>query len=536
MTGLPSTSGLYGDKIGTNHPGPIEFYLLAIPVRVFGMALGPTLTAATINAAGALTALWVVFRRLGSTAMLWAGVLVLAVIWSAGTAVLTDTLSSNMPLYSLIATAVLAWALIDGDLALLPLAAGVASYAAQQHLAAGLVVLALAATMAIGLTARVTTRARRGDASAWPLARRWALRALIVACVCWAPVVVDEVSGHPGNLSQIVRFARDDSRPTLGFDSGVDQVVHAVAPPTMLTRTDTTGSFFIDSIGPFRFMLGLLVVGALIVIMLRCRARFAALARLAIVALVLVFAGLVTGSNVPLSFEQVRVNLYRWTWATAFVTWTALGIGIAWLLGHVVASSPAVRRAGRFGPATLLLAAAVLAGSTVFVTGTDDHDAGRPAFRAEKRIGAVVLAQIDRRHPVVVIGDGFAATQVIAPAVIFRLVEAGIDVEVPSAQTGAYGRWRRYRPRSGATALVISTGAAPRSEPGRLLASELFDPERTGLLNDLSAATRGVTVRLAPGADARIRREYPGALAPYAQALLDRLPTDPAPRSCNPRS
>ena len=74
LTGLPSTSALYGDKIQTNHPGPIEFYLIAVPLRVLGMSAGPLLTAATINAACGLIALWVFLRRLGLTAMLWAGV------------------------------------------------------------------------------------------------------------------------------------------------------------------------------------------------------------------------------------------------------------------------------------------------------------------------------------------------------------------------------------------------------------------------------------------------------------------------------
>src|SRR6476659_8557937 len=50
LTGLPSTSDAYGDQIATNHPGPIEFYLLAVPLRVFGLSVGPLLTAAAINA------------------------------------------------------------------------------------------------------------------------------------------------------------------------------------------------------------------------------------------------------------------------------------------------------------------------------------------------------------------------------------------------------------------------------------------------------------------------------------------------------
>src|SRR5207247_343770 len=79
LTGLPSTSGWYGGNVQANHPGPIEFYLLAVPLRVLGRSAGPLLTAATINGAFVLIALWAFFRRLGSTAILWAGVLLLAV-------------------------------------------------------------------------------------------------------------------------------------------------------------------------------------------------------------------------------------------------------------------------------------------------------------------------------------------------------------------------------------------------------------------------------------------------------------------------
>ena len=162
LTGLPSTSALYGDGIATNHPGPIEFYLLAAPLRVFGVSVGPLLTAAAINAGFVLITLWVFLRRLGSTAMLWAGVLLLGVMWSGGTAVLTDTLSSNMTMYSLLCTAVLAWALIDGDLRLLPLAAFVASYAAQQHLAALVIVAALVVAAFVILAVRIVVRMRQG--------------------------------------------------------------------------------------------------------------------------------------------------------------------------------------------------------------------------------------------------------------------------------------------------------------------------------------------------------------------------------------
>ena len=42
LTGLPTTSYLTGSGIFTDHPGPIEFYLLAVPLR--GSPLVPRLS------------------------------------------------------------------------------------------------------------------------------------------------------------------------------------------------------------------------------------------------------------------------------------------------------------------------------------------------------------------------------------------------------------------------------------------------------------------------------------------------------------
>ncbi len=487
LTGLPSTSGLYGGGIQANHPGPIEFYLLAAPLRVLGISAGSLLTAATVNAACGLIALWAIFRRLGLTAMLWGSVLLLAVIWSAGTAVLTDTLSSNMTMYSLLGAALLMWALIDGDLALMPVTVLVASYAAQQHLAAGLVVLALLVVTAVMIVVQIATRVRGGDTTIMATVRRWTPAAGIVGVVCWAPVIGDELSGHPGNLTSIVRFARDNTRATLGLHSGWVQALRAATPPTMLGRTDTTGSFFLDGLGPYRSSLGIAVVAALAVTVWSARARFAALARLALVALVLLVAGLVNGSNVPRSFEAGRVNLYRWAWAAAFATYLAVGIAVVFLISRIFASSSPTRLGARYGPPALIAVAALIAASIAGVSGRDDHDPQVPAFAPEKRIAAAVLATVDRRRPVVVIGDGFSATQAIAPYVILRLAQAGIDVEVPSAQTGAYGRWRRYRPRSAASAIVISTGARTvPPAPGRLLFT--YSTERDTIFGDTRIA------------------------------------------------
>jgi hypothetical protein len=532
LTGLASTSRLYGDKISANHPGPIEFYLIAVPLRVLGNSAGPLLTAAAINATFALIALWVFFRRLGLTAMLWAGVMMLAVLWSGGTSVLTDTLSSNMTMYALLCTAVLAWALVDGDLRLLPLAAVVASYTAQQHLAAGLIVVVLTVAVVIALAVQIVPRVRRGDTSIAKVTLRWSGAALVVSAVCWAPVAIDEVKDHPGNLTEIVRFARDNTRPTLGFKSGVYQALHAITPPTILGRTDTQGYFFLPHASASSYAVGFLIVAALAAIVWTARARTPSLSRLAIVALVLLVAGVINGGNVPASIEVFRVNLYRWTWAAAFMTWTTIGIALVFLADAAFGGRSLARPVQRFGPRfaapALLVVAALIATTTVFVGGRDDHNREAPGFALEKRVAAIVLSRLDRRHPVVVVTHGFAAGLSVGPYVILRLVEAGVQVEVPATLNTTYGNARVYRPDSDPYALIISSAPTkPGTEPGALIANQFFSAERSRLLDELAAAAGGRKVELAPGARELIDRTYKGRLRTYVDGLLTRFPTDP---------
>jgi hypothetical protein len=507
LTGLPSTSALYGDKIATNHPGPLEFFLLAGPLRVLGSTTGPLLTAAAINAGFALVALWAVFRRLGTTAVLWAGVVMLLVIWSAGTSVLTDTLSSNMTMYSLLCSAVLAWALIDGDLRLLPLAAFVGSYAAQQHLAAGIIVAALGLTAVVAIVVHLRARKRAGDAEIAGLARRNTAYALIIMAVCWAPVVLNEIIGRPGNITEIVRFSFDNTRSTMGFNSAIDQALHAVTLPTILGKTDLPGTFFLKGVGPYRGVLGVVVIALLAWLAWSSRRHDRTLGRLALVAMVVLLAGFVNGVNIPLSTESWRVNLYRWEWTAAFLVVVAIGIVAERLARGFVSRAPAGARA--LAPVALLLVTALIAVAVVAGNGNDDHNRERSAFALEKRVGQVVLDHVDRNGPVLVAVDGYAAQLSVGPYVIYRLARAGLRVEVQDFNTQPYGHSRRYQAGSNPSAILISSGevAAP-SETGELLATEYVSPERSALLNALSAASSGQHARLAAGTEAALDDRY----------------------------
>ena len=317
LPGLPSTSALYGDEISTNHPGPIEFYLLAVPLRVLGMSAGPLLTAAAINAACVLVALWVFFRRLGLTAMLWAGVLLLAVMWSAGTSVLTDTLSSNMTMYSLLC---FGGARVGAHRRRPPAAAArprssratprsnISPPGSSLPRSSGVAVVALVLQIVIAVRAR-RRRTMRGTALRWLGAA-----AAVVAGVCWLPVADRPVHRSPrqphrdralrARQHPPERWASIRARPSRPRAHAADDLdPHRHDGRVLLEATRARPHWCSVRSSSW---------ASCLVWAARAVAR---LARLALVALVLLGAGIINGSNVPArlrsgAHQPVPVDVY----------------------------------------------------------------------------------------------------------------------------------------------------------------------------------------------------------------------------------
>jgi hypothetical protein len=512
LTGLPSTSALYGDKISTNHPGPFEFYLIAVPLRLFGMRAGPLLTAGAINMSAVLVALWVIYRRAGIYAMLWASVLLQAFMWSAGTAVLVDTLSSNMQLYSVMCSAVLTWALVDGDIALLPLAVFVASYAAQQHLASTALVGTVVFVALVSLIVRVVRRARRGEKDVVRSYVRWGLIALGVAVVCWLPPMIDQATGHPGNITAIIQFARDNHRPTVGLRSGVTQAIRAIAPPTVLLQTDVSGLDVARHLDLSGRIAGVIIVALLLAVGVHAWRRCRALANLVVVTVVVLAAGTINGSNVPYSLEMWRINLYRWTWTAAFLTWLAIGWGLALVVAPLAARLSDAPKIRRLAPIALVVVAALFTTATATISGRDDHDPERQLFDIEPALGSAVLRNVDHKHPVVVSFSGPSATD-IGFYIIFRLVQAGVPVEVPRFLSQDFDGHRKYTPSPNTPAIVLESSGAPLApQAGRVIASHDFvDPEYSALVDQLVAEAGTQNIVWGPNAQQALIRDIPNA-------------------------
>ncbi|QXC60398.1 hypothetical protein KSP35_19025 [Aquihabitans sp. G128] len=218
LVGLPSTAGVYVEA-NPRHPGPIEFYALALPMKALGPGMGMVSWTALANAASVLVAAWVVFRRTGPGVGLWGAFVVGTIAWAQGPAQLTDPVSSNAGGIPMVALAVLAVALADGDRRLLPLFALWSAYVTQQHLGVfGFgIALTVGGVAGLGLHA---WRARRGvlvRSGAEPV----------------APIAAVHRDAHPGSGATVAALVGAE------VDHATPGAFGAPAPAAAAARTAT---------------------------------------------------------------------------------------------------------------------------------------------------------------------------------------------------------------------------------------------------------------------------------------------------------
>ena len=221
LTGLATAASL-----GTGHalydPGPLLFYVLAVPVHLdpahglfWGAALccGAVLSLA-IEAAWSLGA-WMI----GAVVALG----VLDLVWLTPAVFENLPWNAYFPLPFLTAALVLAWVVVMGRTRWWPVLVVAASVAAQSHLlfvvpAVGLVVVA-------GVFGLMAGRPRRYG---------WLVVGLGLGLLCWLAPLIQELGAHP-NLTVLITSGRGQS--TLGMGFGLRMVGLAGAPhPIWLTH------------------------------------------------------------------------------------------------------------------------------------------------------------------------------------------------------------------------------------------------------------------------------------------------------------
>lgn len=514
LIGQPSTSETAGGNVRTYHPGPIEMWAFTPLVHLLG-GWGMVIGAAVVNLAALLTAVFVAFRRLGPPGGLAAAALAALLVRSVGLAVLTDPVSSNLWGLAIVAVAVTTWAVLDGDHRLLPLLAWWASWSAQQHLAAlmptaALVILAL---VGVAVPLVVATRRRRPVDLA-PL--RWLGVATVLAAGLWAPVMVQQVTGDPGNITAVVDYASVEGRTTQGFEGALHIAVRAIDPVPVLLRTDVRGTLLATDPG----LLATALVG-IVVIAGGLAAVAPGLARrprlLLVTGLVLLPAGLANASNIPgNTVEVMRINLHRWVWPYS----SFLVIGLLWAVGDLLlrrwnaaatAPTPVVRaRAALAGRGAVvgvsLVALLVLAGAVP--RGADDQTRDRYSSPLSGAVLDVIRDDMGDADRVLLIPGGAAAELSVVPAVTFALERDGVAVEVPDRLEPYFGD-RGAGDDWDAAYVVTGAGSRPPAATGRVIADLLVDGRLARTVDLLSDALRASPVSINAQGEQRLSELTP---------------------------
>jgi hypothetical protein len=283
LVGLLSSAGA-----GLGHhlydPGPLLFWLLAIPVRIdaaHGALWGAALIAAVIMSV-AVEALW----RRGA----WIGGLLITLVlvdiaWLAPQVFENLMWNAYFPIPLLIAGAAFAWLVATGTYGWWPLLVFVASVAAQCHLIYVLPAVGLA------LGAPIIGVLLDGRPSRY----RWLLWGLAVGVLCWIAPFAQEL-GSKGNLSAIA--TANSGRPTLGLEFGLRALARTAAlHPIWTIHQPLTGDAAValaSTSSPVVGVVALVVVAVVGFLALRSGRREAAalnfLALIAAIALVTTFA------------------------------------------------------------------------------------------------------------------------------------------------------------------------------------------------------------------------------------------------------
>jgi hypothetical protein len=449
-------------------PGPLLYWLLALPVRLGGPA--PVIAIGLINTCS-IAGVVVLARRRGGLPFMFATAAAVAVMCSSLEGwILHDIWNPSAALFPFLLLIFLAWSVACGEWRLLPLGALVASFVVQAQLTY-VAPTALLIVVSVGFLYAMRPT----------IPRRFLLVTLGVVAVCWSFPLVEEVVHRPGNVERIVEVA-SSAKPTFGAGAGVHSVVHAIGlPPWWLqgprdSFERVSEVAYAPRISAF-LTAGVVLIGltAIVVFGLRRGRRDLAVAALLALSLMLALgAGTASTPTGGILFGVVGYTLW-WASPAGMFCWLVLGYGVAVgsRLGDRLSTlhRPPAARATLAGVVGVALIGTVVASSL----------SADPFASSFTRIHRLVNAARDAAptgETVVIDGSRTALASEIKGAVAYGLRDRG--VRFLSADPPGIGT--RYDPalhphRGGLNVLV---GAETLTPPGRVVAREVLPPDAPG--------------------------------------------------------
>jgi hypothetical protein len=328
-----SASAFTGHQI--NHPGPLHFDLLAVPVRLLGHGAGTAVGLAVVNALAVALLGWLVARRLGTAAGTLAMAASALLSWSMGSEMLYDPWSQHAPLIPFSLFLVAVWCVVAGDLVALPVLVVAGNYVIQTHLSYTLLMPGMTIFALVGLAVGYVHQ-RRHDPEAWKAGRgslvRWLLIATATQVVVSSQPIFEQLTADgEGNITALIR-SRSAEAPTPSLGAALRALGGTVAvPPAWLPPSFGSPSFRLDGSGRPTW---LAAAGLVALVVLMAVLAWRALHRGSRP----VFAGLITSElalalslvtvvNAPVRWGMAPTYL-RWMWPLGMVVWLTVAVAL----------------------------------------------------------------------------------------------------------------------------------------------------------------------------------------------------------------
>lgn len=447
-----------------NNPGPLLFDLLALPAKlapVTGVAIGT----AILNLVCVVVMATVAHRRGGTARTVGVLLAAAALAWTMGSELLIDPWQPHALLFPFLLYLVLVWSLVEGDVRLLPLAVGTASLLVQTHLSYA-VLVPLLGLLGVGAVAVRSWRLRRVEPDAWPGERRrlrnTAAVTLLVAAVCWAQPVIEQLTADSGNLGRLVASGGDSGGHRIGLSLATRFLAGAMAVPPAWARPSFGESFvelrLQNPAPPVEFartpslvvgLLGLAALASVLVVawfVSRRRGDGGAAGGVVVAGAACVLA-LLTTAALPIGRVGIGPHQVRWLWPIGIlcVVSAALGLG---------GRRPAVVHA--MAVLTVVLGLATLP--------THRSEAGPVVDSYAMPVMRAVASELDGvtiEDPVLVADADLRKMRIFEPystPVMLELLRRGIDIEVDDPSQARQLGDGRFHPERATHRLVVREG------------------------------------------------------------------------------
>jgi len=430
-------------RYGWNHPGPLLFYVLAVPYRMLSAQGRGILAGALAVNAAALGCVGAVLWRRGRVVGLTLGlVVVLLFTRGLGAGFLVDPWNPYVIVLPLFAVVCLAWAATDGDLWALPVAVGVGSFVVQSHVGVAFAALAVLGVAAVIV---VVDACRCGFAQLKVVA----VASLAVAFVCWIPPLVQQLEHEPGNLGVLTHFWLRSHATTTGWSRGARIVGQQLSiPAPWFSGHESVNAFTGGVVPQWHVPIALiLLIGAGLVALRRHDRQSLTLDALA---LAVVLAAVFSAAHIV---DTPYPYIVRWMWAVGAIVWLAIvwtawravRIGIRWEM-----------TASRLSAALVAVLAAWLAVTAIYADFPVQAD----------QASLVRIAPTVRRTlrglpgPVLVQAPPDFLSGLVAEGVILIAIHAGVDARLPEQSTNVVGSAHTISEGSARSTVVVAVDDA----------------------------------------------------------------------------